>query len=107
MKLKQHTIRKFFAVLLIVVFSLKAGTGLYLHDYIHVKNISCTTHGNAAEIGLACNCIIDFYLPFTETEQQKIVAPFVVYREINQSYSSSLFTSPIFFYSLRGPPAVS
>jgi len=106
MQLK-HTIRKFFAILLIIVFSLKAGTGLYLHSYFHVKNNFCTSPTGSTEIKYACTCVADFYLPFTEISQQKITLPFFTYEEHKFSYASSTFFSTPVFYSLRAPPITS
>jgi|SRR5437868_3089709 len=106
MQLK-HTIRKFFALLLIIVFSLKAGTGLYLHSYFHVKNNFCTSPVGSTEIKYACSCITDFYLPFTEISQQKITLPFFTYEVRTFSYASSIFFSTPIFYSLRAPPIIS
>jgi hypothetical protein len=105
MQLK-HTIRIFFAILLIVVFSLKAGMGLYLHNYFHVKNNSNSSTGSA-EIKFNCNCISDFYLPFTEISQQKISLPSFTYEERTFSYASSIFFSTSVFHSLRAPPITS
>jgi hypothetical protein len=104
MKLKQ-IIRKVFAVVLIIVFSLKAGTGLYFHDYVHIKNSACTAEAGPKEIKLICNCIIDFYLPFTKAAQQQITFSSFTYKEYILSATSSVFTSACFFHLLRAPPA--
>lgn len=106
MRLK-NTIRKLFAVLLIVVFSVKAGTGLYLHDSIHSKNKSCASLPGSTEIKFACSCITDFYLPFTEASHQKINLPSFTYEEHAFSYASSIFLTTIIYHSLRAPPAFS
>ena len=106
MQLK-HTIRKFFAILLIIVFSLKAGTGLYLHSYFHVKNNFCTSPTGSTEIKYACTCVADFYLPFTETSPQKIALPFFTYKEHKFYYAPSIFFSTSVFHSLRAPPITS
>jgi hypothetical protein len=106
MKLKD-TIRKFFAVLLIIVFSLKAGMGLYLHNSIHAKNNSCTSLPGSTEIKFACSCVTDFYLPFTEASQQKINLPSFTYGEYTLSYTSSLFLAATIYHSLRAPPIFS
>jgi len=102
-----HTIRKFFAFLLIIVFSLKAGTGLYLHNFFHVKSNLCTSSTGSAEIKYSCSCITDFYLPFTEISQQKIAFPFFTYEERTFPYASSIFFSTPVFHSLRAPPIIS
>jgi len=105
MRLK-HTTRKFFIILLIVVFSFKAGAGLYLHNYTHVKNIFSTSATGSKEIKFACSCIIDFYLPFTEIAQQKIILPYFTNEERTFPFTSFIFSSASFFYSLRAPPVI-
>jgi len=103
MKLKQ-IIRKCFAVLLIVIFSLKAGAGLYLHNYIHVKNNPCASASGSGEIKMMCSCITDFYLPFAQTVQQQITLPIFHYKEHILFDTSSVISSTSFSYLLRAPP---
>ncbi len=103
MQLKNIT-RKFFAVLLIVVFSVKAGTGLYLHNSLHVKNSAASSQSTSTEIKYSCSCISDFYLPFTEIAQQKIIFPSFTYGEHTFFYTSSLLVTFSIFHSLRAPP---
>ncbi|SRR6266498_831855 len=106
MQLK-HIIRNFFAILLIVVFSLKAGVGLYLHNQLHVKNNSAAAQSASTEIKYSCNCIADFYLPVTQTPEQKINLPFLTYGEHIYFYSSSILFTSYLFNSLRAPPIIS
>jgi len=106
MQLKNIT-RKFFAILLIVVFSVKAGTGLYLHNSLHVKNSAASSQSASTEIKYSCNCISDFYLPFTEIAQQKIISPSFTYGEHFFSYTSSVLVTFTIFHSLRAPPIAS
>src|SRR3954452_8274161 len=99
-------IRKFFTLLLIVALSLKAGTGLYLHDYFHIKNNFCASPIGSTEIKYACTCITDFYLPFTEISQQKIVSTFFPSEDRIFFYASPIFFATHVFYSLRAPPSI-
>jgi hypothetical protein len=103
----RHTIRNFFAVLLIVVFSLQAGMGLYLHNAFHLKNSSSNTSAGSTEIKLACSCIADFYLPYTEVLAQKVAQPPSIFENHNYSFTSSVLFTFSVFHSLRAPPIYS
>jgi hypothetical protein len=104
--LSRPIIRKFFALLLIGVLSLKGGAGLYFHDYLHIKkNNVCTQSGNSATLKYACSCITDYYLPFTATAQQTIGSAPVPYQEHCFFYAGAEGFAPLIFYSLRAPPA--
>src|SRR5215471_17649666 len=103
MQLRQP-IKSFFAILLVVVFSLQAGVGLYLHNSFHAKNYVCSSSATSKEIKLACNCFTDFSLPYTEGSIQKITALSFLYQEHIYSFApSASLTSPV-FHSLRAPP---
>lgn len=97
-------IRKLSVVLLIVVFSIKAGTGLYLHNYFHTKNFSSSTTGSA-EVKFTCSCVSDFYLPFEETVQPSVDILSHNFLEHNYSYTSFLLYTTKLYTSLRAPPA--
>jgi len=104
MRLK-NTIRKFFAILLIVVFSLKAGVGLSLHNYFHAKHIYTASQSASTEIKYVCSCFTDFCLPLTEITQPKIGLTFFTYKEHLFYRASSIFCTTIIYHSLRAPPA--
>jgi len=103
MQLKQP-IKSFFAILLVVIFSLQAGAGLYLHNTLHVKNYHCESSAASTKIKLACSCFTDFNLPYTESPTQKTLQPPLIYQDhIYAFISLTPFTFPV-FHSLRAPP---
>jgi hypothetical protein len=101
----RKSIKNFFAVLLILVFSLKAGIALYLHNSYHAKN-NCSTAA-PSQIKLACTCIADFYLPYTEASHPKIIQPNIIYQDRIYSFVSPALPTFSVFYSLRAPPMYS
>lgn len=97
------------AFLLILVFSQKAGTGLFLHNLLHTQKI-IDQHPDKEDqknkdLSYACGCIDDFFMPFDETQIKictdpvlPVANPVIYFRE------SILFQTPL-YSSLRGPPA--
>ena len=84
---------------------LKAGGGLYLHNWLHSqKNIPASSNTPAiGQNAIACSCIDDFYIPFDETPEQPVQTPSTIKIEFVTSLTS-LIPSSKFFHSLRGPP---
>lgn len=97
------------AVLLILVFSQKTGTGLFIHSLLHtgktagkfpVKQTDKDKH-----LGFACTCIDDFLMPCTEGKEPGMVHPdmnFViafVFFKVRISYRTPVYAA------FRGPPA--
>ena|SRR5882724_2002478 len=105
MRTNKH-IQKCISVLLIIILMQKAGAGLYLHNWLHSqKNIPSSS--GAPVIGqntIACSCIDDFYVPFAETPEQLVQAPYTIKIEFVASLISFIPSSSKFFHSLRGPP---
>ena len=102
-------ILRFAAFLLILVFSQKAGAGLFLHNLLHntASNNKIPEQENKKNKGLSynCTCIDDFLMPFAEAEDPvyaqpvlTIVVPFTFFED------NIPFHTPV-FSSLRGPPA--
>ena len=107
---KPSFILRFAALLLIVVFSQKAGTGLFLHNLFHTsKSMSGFPEDKGEkgnDISYACSCIDDFLMPFDEDAktifQQPVLDPVHPLSFIIESvpYQASVYSS------LRGPPAM-
>lgn len=97
------------AFLLILVFSQKAGAGLFLHNLLHstVANnkVPGQENGKGKDFNYNCTCIDDFLMPFAEAEEPgnalpvlAIFIPFTFF-ENNIPFHTTIFSS------LRGPPA--
>ena len=103
-------IKKLISILLLLVLIQKMGGGLYFHNYFHaIGNIELSDKAqvNASHVNYSCNCIDDFYLPFTEPAAEPILFHPVSYRSFNSTYIQPHSVSERFFNSLRAPPASS
>lgn len=95
------------AFFLILIFSLKSGAGLFLHNFFHTGNSANETPlpGDNKSVNYTCTCIDDFLAPYDETGGPVCSSPFS-----NIISAHSFFKDPVLFYtpvclSLRGPPA--
>jgi hypothetical protein len=97
------------AFLLILVFSQKAGAGLFVHNLLHsgntAKEFPVKQHDNSKELSYSCTCIDDFLLPFNGNEEQVYFPPVS-----NPKVPDTIFEDRIPFHAsilffLRGPPA--
>lgn len=97
------------AFFLILVFSQKAGTGLFLHNLFHNTpentNLPGQENEKGTQLSYNCTCIDDFLTPFAEAEQPIYSRPvsshsviYIIDEETIPFYSSILSF-------LRGPPA--
>ncbi|MBK7561872.1 MAG: hypothetical protein IPQ06_02510 [Chitinophagaceae bacterium] len=97
------------AFLLVLVFSQKAGTGLFLHNLFHSILVNHNTpqpeNEKGKDFSYNCTCIDDFLMPFDETEKpvcsQPVLDPRipVAFLEEPIPFHTSIFSL------LRGPPA--
>ena len=97
------------AVFLILIFSLKAGAGLMLHDLLHINivNIKHPQQENKKDkdSNYTCTCIDDFLMPFTATEVPAYSAPVLAFVTPPVFFEENIvFYSPVHSL-LRGPPA--
>jgi len=100
---------KIFAIFLLLVFAQKMGGGLYLHNWLHVKNCEQSIPKTSGKnfTNYSCNCIDDFSMPFTENGEKIVnVIPDLKF-EYNSSLRSFASFSSSFFFSLRAPPSLS
>lgn len=97
------------AFFLILVFSQKAGAGLFLHNLLHGTSsnnrVPQQENEKSKDLSYTCSCIDDFLMPFTETEEPSYSQPVLTF-VIPVTFFEGLIpfhTSILFF--LRGPPA--
>lgn len=95
------------AVFLMLIFSLKSGAGLFLHNFLHTGNPAheAPLTEDTKTVNYGCTCIDDFLMPFDET-----VNPVFSRLCSHIPITTSLFRDDIpfcilVFSSLRGPPA--
>ncbi len=105
-QMKRNRLKKFCAIILLLVFCQKVGGGLYLHNWLHHANVCKEISRSSGErvTGFNCSCIDDFSVPFAES------AEFLtrkIYPEPAEFISSYKFLIPVSSPSLqlqRGPP---
>ena len=99
---------KVFAIILLVVFSQKIGVGLFLHNWLHVKNCSQSSSqpGAANAVNYNCNCIDDFSMPFAEPVTETISFIAIAHQSFVSFYTQPLSVFFPVYNSLRAPPAL-
>jgi len=105
MKPNRH-IQKSFAIILLLLFSQKAGVELYLHNWLHTNNSKQLPQHTPGKnvVSYSCNCLDDFSMPFAENVEPLAQTIFSTEVEFVAFQKFSAPSSSIFFYSLRGPP---
>jgi len=104
MKVRSFILR-FAAFFLILIFSQKAGAGLFYHDLFHKISSTELPAGHEKEISYNCTCIDDFLMPFAETVTASDAAPVSKYITVVEVYKELLLFQTSVHSSLRGPPA--
>ena len=99
-------ITKFIAALCLLVLSQKIGAGLYLHNIFHSKDYKQADASlpDNKSVRFVCNCIDDFTMPFTETDEVRLPVIPSSYFDHVSFYKESISFSFHFFNSLRAPP---
>jgi hypothetical protein len=95
------------AIILLLTFSQKMGAGLYLHNWLHLKNCKQSSQsGGTNVINYNCTCVDDFSMPFAESLEpvtQTISSAEIEFISFHKFLAPF---SPTFFNSLRGPPVI-
>ena len=98
------------AFFLLLVFSQKAGAGLFLHNFFHssIVNNKSTEQEHKQEKGFsyACTCVDDFLLPFTAAEEPLYSLPVPAFATPFTFFKESVPFHPSVLSFLRGPPAI-
>lgn len=103
---KRQVIKQVSTIFLILVLSQKMGAGLYIHNWLHAPHSkqAASSPASPKDVRYACNCLNDFYIPFTETEQPVIWFPvFTTYYE-PAAPACAIPSVYKYFHSLRAPP---
>src|SRR5436853_6736736 len=104
---QNRLISNLIAIVLLLAISQKIGFEIFYHNWQHSKNCSSTLPRSAPAIfGANCNCIDDFSMPFTETDEQILCSAPAFLQQFGSSPIVSILNSLHFFNSLRAPPAL-
>lgn len=98
--LRRHS--KTIAVLLLLVFSQKAGLRLWMHNWLHASK---TIAAPASEkFQLACDCFNEAMLPLQETAFFTLSVPTQKGTDLGTTPPSPTPDTEKRYYSLKGPP---
>ena len=93
---------------MLIVFSQKAGAGLFLHNLLHTASTSPdrTAQGDEEQQGFNynCSCADDFMMPFTSSDEIIFAVPLTVTPTPVNFFTEAVLFSTAIFSSLRGPP---
>ena len=96
---------KTIAVLLLLVFSQKAGLRLWMHHWLHEsKSITATATPDSDKLHLACDCFNQLLVPLQETSIFILTIPVQKATELGSAPQSSTPDTEEVYYSLKGPP---
>lgn len=113
MKLRSQ-LQQLSAFSLILLFSIQAGLGLWLHTTCHQQAAKLSTSVSATdavvhqneELDFSCNCLTDFLTPFTWPAATIVACvvqqQFATFRSTNHGFPNHTVYS---YCPLRGPPA--
>jgi hypothetical protein len=97
---------KIVAVLLLVVFTQKAGLRLWMHHWFHESKIAKSQSAPGSEnLQLKCDCFDDAMMPLLESPLFVLPVPVRQYATLTVVRHSPILSADEVYYSLKGPPA--
>lgn len=97
------------AVFLTLIFSLKAGAGLFLHDLLHNNTANKSPlddNKKENEVSYNCSCIDDFLMPFTAADIPVYSIYVPDFKTIPIFFEENILLNSLVLTHLRGPPGV-
>ncbi len=99
---------KMVAVLLLLVFTQKAGLRLWMHNWFHeTKTAQNRTAPGSDNLQLKCDCFDDAMMPLLESPQFTVSLPLRQYATLTVDRCSPILSAEKIYYSLKGPPTPS
>ncbi|HLX65369.1 MAG TPA: hypothetical protein VKR41_00190 [Puia sp.] len=96
------------AVLLLLVFSQKAGLRLWMHNWLHEGKIAHSRSASGSEsLKLNCDCFDDAMMPLLESTLIVLPEPVREFTTLMVDRYSAILSADKVFYSLKGPPTPS
>lgn len=97
---------KMVAVLLLLVFTQKAGLRLWIHNWFHeTKTVQNQAEPGSDNLQLKCDCFDDAMMPLLESPEFTISPPLRQYATLTVDRHSPILSADKIYYSLKGPPA--
>ena len=96
---------KIVVVLLLLVFTQKAGLRLWMHHWFHEGKTAQTQSSPGSEnLQLKCDCFDDAMMPLLESPLVIVPVPVRRYATVTIARHSPLLSADRIYYSLKGPP---
>jgi hypothetical protein len=97
---------KIVAVLLLLVFTQKAGLRLWMHNWFHESKTARNQSAPGSDnLQLKCDCFDDAMMPLLESPQFIVPPPLRQYATLTVDRHSPILSADKIYYSLKGPPA--
>ena len=94
------------AVLLLLVFTQKAGLRLWMHNWFHEsKTAQSQSTAGTENLQLKCDCFDDAMMPLLESPQFVVPEPVRQFATLTVDRPSPIPDAIKVYYSLKGPPA--
>ena len=98
------------AFLLILLFLVKSGGSLFIHNAYHAQPAgheqSSAPGEKSSDFNFTCSCVDDFLMPFQESGEVTLNPIFPVYFSPVAHFKEQLSFASVDFSLLRGPPSL-
>jgi hypothetical protein len=93
------------AVILLLVFSQKAGLRMWMHNWLHESKMAHSRTASGSEtLKLNCDCYDDAMMPLLESPLIIVPEPVRQFTTLMVNRHSPILSADKVFYSLKGPP---
>jgi hypothetical protein len=93
------------AMLLLLVFSQKAGLRMWMHNWLHESKVAHNRSAAGSEsLRLNCDCFDDAMMPLLESPLIIVPEPIRQFTTLTVNRHSPILSADKVFYSLKGPP---
>ncbi len=93
------------ALLLLLVFSQKAGLRMWMHNWLHEsKSAHSRTTSGPQSLKLKCDCFDDAMMPLLESPPIIVPEPVRQFTTLTINRHSPILSADKVYYSLKGPP---
>src|SRR5579863_9088880 len=93
------------AVILLLVFSQKAGLRMWMHNWLHESKAAQSRAASSSEsLKLNCDCFDDVMMPLLESPSIIVPEPARQFTTLTVNRHSPILSADKVYYSLKGPP---
>ena len=92
------------AMLLLLVFSQKAGLRMWMHNWLHESKVAQNRPPRLGNLRLKCNCFDDAMMPLLVSALIVVPEPIRQFTTLTINRHCPILSADRVFYSLKGPP---